>query len=83
MKLVQKFEWGEVLWLHEPENSSERLSAGLVKFFPGSRQGQHLHFGEEQILFALSGRGIHRLNGKEEVISEGMLIHCLLFPSTR
>jgi AraC-like DNA-binding protein/quercetin dioxygenase-like cupin family protein len=76
MKLVQKFEWGEVLWLHEPENSSERLSAGLVKFFPGSRQGQHVHFGEEQILFALSGSGIHRLNGKEEVISEGMLIHC-------
>jgi len=76
MKLVQKFEWGEVLWLHEPENSAERLSAGLVKFFPGSRQGRHVHFGEEQILFALSGRGVHRLNGKEEEISEGMLIHC-------
>lgn len=76
MKLVQKFEWGEVLWLHEPANSSERLSAGLVKFFPGSRQGQHVHFGEEQILFALNGKGLHRLNGREEEISEGMLIHC-------
>jgi AraC-like DNA-binding protein/quercetin dioxygenase-like cupin family protein len=76
MKLVQRFEWGEVVWLHEPGNSSERLSAGLVKFFPGSRQGQHVHFGEEQILFALNGKGVHRLNGKEEEISEGMLIHC-------
>lgn len=73
---VQKFEWGEVAWLHEPENSDERLSSGLVKFFPGRKQSQHVHFGEEQILYALSGRGVHRLNGREEKIREGMLIHC-------
>jgi AraC-like DNA-binding protein/mannose-6-phosphate isomerase-like protein (cupin superfamily) len=73
---VQKFDWGEVLWLHEPVGSSERLSAGLVKFFPGRKQSQHVHFGEEQILFAMSGSGVHRLNGREEEISAGMLIHC-------
>ncbi|MBP1744943.1 MAG: Cupin 2 conserved barrel domain protein [Firmicutes bacterium] len=73
---VQKFEWGEVVWLHEPVDSAERLSAGLVKFFPGRKQSQHVHFGEEQILFAISGRGVHRLNGREEEIREGMLIHC-------
>lgn len=73
---VQKFDWGEVLWLHEPADSSERLSAGLVKFFPGRKQSQHVHFGEEQILFAMSGSGVHRLNGREEEISAGMLIHC-------
>lgn len=73
---VQKFEWGEVAWLHEPENPDERLSSGLVRFFPGRKQSQHVHFGEEQILYTLSGRGVHRLNGREEKISGGMLIHC-------
>lgn len=73
---VQKFDWGEVVWLHEPAGSSERLSAGLVKFFPGRKQSQHVHFGEEQILFAMGGSGVHRLNGREEEISAGMLIHC-------
>ena len=73
---VQKFDWGEVVWLHEPVDSTERLSAGLVKFFPGRKQSQHVHFGEEQILFTLSGRGVHMLNGMAEEVCVGMLIHC-------
>lgn len=74
---IQKFDWGEVVWLHEPSNLlTQRLSSGLVKFFPGKKQRQHIHFGEEQILYVISGQGIHMLNGKEEKISEGMLIHC-------
>jgi|GEM_PF-1093488 len=74
---VQEFDWGEVVWLHEPANfSTQRLSAGLVKFFPGKKQRQHIHFGEEQLLYVISGQGVHMLNGKEEKISEGMLIHC-------
>lgn len=73
---IQKFEWGEVQWLHEPDDVTQRLSAGLVKFYPGKNQGRHVHFGEEQILYIISGRGIQRLNGKEEEIQSGMLIHC-------
>lgn len=74
---IQRFDWGEVVWLHEPSDlSDQRLSAGLVKFFPGKNQGQHIHFGEEQILYVINGNGVHKLNGKEEKISEGMLIHC-------
>lgn len=73
---VQKFEWGEVVWLHEPTNLlTERLSAGLVKFFPGKSQYSHIHFGEEQILYVLSGEGIHMVNGEEKHIKEGMLMH--------
>lgn len=73
---VQKFEWGEVVWLHEPTNLlTERLSAGLVKFFPGKSQYSHIHFGEEQILYVLSGEGIHMVNGEKKHIKEGMLMH--------
>lgn len=74
---IQRFEWGEVAWLHEPSNLlDERLSAGLVKFFPGKMQKQHIHFGEEQIMFIIQGIGIHMLNGVKEEIREGMLVHC-------
>lgn len=74
---VQKFDWGELIWLHEPKNLlTERLSAGLVKFFPGKSQLSHIHFGEEQILYVLSGEGIHILNGEKKNINKDMLIHC-------
>ena len=74
---VQKFDWGEMIWLHEPSNFlTERLSAGLIKFRPNMSQGSHVHFGEEQILYVISGEGIHVVNGEKENISEGMLLHC-------
>lgn len=74
---VQKFDWGEVAWIHEPSNSlTERLSAGFVKFFPGMSQSSHVHFGEEQILYIISGKGINVINGEKQSVSEGALIHC-------
>jgi len=73
---IQKFDWGEVQWLHEPDDMTQRLSAGLVRFYPGKNQGRHVHFGEEQILYVISGKGIQKLNGREEDIHSGMLIHC-------
>lgn len=74
---VQKFEWGEVVWLHEPSGLlNERLSAGLVKFFPGKKQRHHIHFGEEQILYVIEGSGTHILNGKQDDILKGMMVHC-------
>lgn len=74
---IQKFEWGEVIWLHEPKPSSlERMSVGLVKFFPKSKHVRHSHFGEEQILYTLQGKGMHLINGEEKIISQGMVLHC-------
>lgn len=74
---IQKFDWGEVTWLHEPSNLlTQRLSAGLVKFFPGKKQTRHVHFGEEQILYVIKGQGIHKINGEEKKLEKGMLIHC-------
>lgn len=33
---VQKFDWGEVMWIHEPSKTQfNRLSAGIVRFFSG------------------------------------------------
>jgi len=77
LKNCQKFEWGEVVWVHEPTDSDmERLSAGLVKFYPHTYQSRHFHFGEEQILYVIKGNGIQKINKVEYHIKEGMLIHC-------
>jgi AraC-like DNA-binding protein/quercetin dioxygenase-like cupin family protein/ligand-binding sensor protein len=74
---IQRFEWGEVMWLHEPkQHSLERMSVGLVKLFAKSKHTKHSHFGEEQILYTLQGEGIHQINGEEKIISEGMFLHC-------
>ncbi|SHJ93380.1 PocR ligand-binding domain-containing protein [Paramaledivibacter caminithermalis] len=74
---IQKFEWGEVIWIHEPKQPNlERMSVGLVKLFPKSKHVRHFHFGEEQILYTLQGKGIHRINDEEKIISQGMILHC-------
>ncbi|WP_432662007.1 PocR ligand-binding domain-containing protein [Wukongibacter baidiensis] len=76
-KEIQRFEWGEVIWIHEPKRpNTERMSVGLVKIFPKSTHVRHSHLGEEQILYTLQGTGTHRLNGEEKKISQGMLLHC-------
>ncbi len=76
-KDIQKFEWGEVLWLHEPSRvDTQRLSTGLVRIFPKARHQRHFHFGEEQILYVLKGRGIQLVNGEKKEIYEGMVLHC-------
>ncbi|RKD24922.1 AraC-type DNA-binding protein [Caminicella sporogenes DSM 14501] len=75
-KDIQYFDWGEVLWIHEPKIETHRLSAGLVKIFPKKRHDKHFHFGEEQILYVIQGCGIHKVNGKEEKIEKDMILHC-------
>lgn len=74
---IQKFEWGYIKWLHEPKDLQvERMSAALVTFYPRKKQVKHLHAGEEQIMYVVSGKGYHRLNGDEHLISKGMVFHC-------
>ncbi|WP_432405843.1 PocR ligand-binding domain-containing protein [Wukongibacter sp. M2B1] len=76
-KDTQRFEWGEVIWIHEPKRQkTERMSVGLVKIFPKSKHVRHSHLGEEQILYTLQGTGVHKVNGEEKKIGQGMLLHC-------
>lgn len=74
---VQKFQWGEVAWIHQPSHTgNERMSIGLVTIFPNSKHERHFHFGEEQVLFVLEGSGIQRIDGRENIMKAGMIVHC-------
>lgn len=74
---VQKFDWGEVTWIHEPSKTQfNRLSAGIVKFFPKNCQEKHFHLSEEQLLYVIQGEGIQVIDGKKVNIKGKSIVYC-------
>lgn len=72
----QDFDWGHVEWLDEPEDvGSGRMLVGHVVFLPGKQQGRHLHTGDEQMLYTISGRGEHWINDKFYPLIPGTVYH--------
>lgn len=45
----------------------ERLSVGLVTIDANSTNYEHLHSGDEQVIYVISGRGQQFINGEEEL----------------
>ncbi|MFL8712084.1 helix-turn-helix domain-containing protein [Clostridioides sp. GD02377] len=74
---VQKFDWGEVTWIHEPSKTQfNRLSAGIVRFFPKNCQEKHFHLSEEQLLYVIQGEGLQVIDGKKVNIKEKSIVYC-------
>ena len=72
----QYFEWGTVKWLHEPEDvNTGKLMVGHISFLPNSDQKNHLHTGDEQILYVLSGKGVQWVDGEEYPLFYGRIYH--------
>lgn len=72
----QRFKWGRYQWFVEPRNlGTDRLSAGLVTFEPGARQDYHQHNREEQVLYVISGSGLHWQDEVEKRIGRGDILH--------
>jgi len=72
----QSFEWGYVRWLHEPEDLEKgKLVVGHVTFFPHKKQENHLHTGDEQILYTISGKGEHNIDGHSYPLLPGTVYH--------
>ncbi len=72
----QVFDWGTIRWLDEPEDSNDgKLLVGHVTFLPQKLQDEHLHTGDEQILYIISGQGEHRIDNKVYPIIPGMVYH--------
>ena len=74
---VQKFEWGEAFWIHEPSVSSHnRASVAITKHFPNMIQEKHFHMSEEQIIYVVEGEGVHIINGEKNNINKSMFLYC-------
>jgi len=72
----QYFDWGTVKWLEEPGDFKKgELLVGHVTFLPHKKQDEHLHTGDEQILYIISGIGEHWIDGHVHPLVPGMVYH--------
>lgn len=79
---TQRFEWGSILWFVEPSDLDiERLSIGLVSFYPNTVQEEHFHSGDEQVIYVVSGHGSQIIDGQVYPLKPGDLRH--IAPYTR
>jgi len=71
-----QFDWGRIKWLSTPHvTGSERLSAGIVQLAPKEGHERHNHPDSEEILYAISGEGIQTIDGEEQRIAAGEMVH--------
>jgi quercetin dioxygenase-like cupin family protein/ligand-binding sensor protein/two-component sensor histidine kinase len=72
----QNFDWGHIIWLHEPEDAQNgRMMVGHVFFMARKQQGRHLHTGDEQMIYTISGKGEHWVNNKFYPLVPGTVYH--------
>jgi len=65
------------LWkkLIGPEDGGcKNMIFGVVSFPPGSNPGTHVHSGEEEIIYVLSGRGETKVGGKIFPLEPGVAV---------
>ena len=68
----QNFHWGRARWLVEPDSlGTERVSVGLITIAPRSDDREHSHYGEEQVIYVISGQGRHTVNGQTSTFGPG------------
>ncbi len=68
----QKMAWGSISWLIEPDNSGlGRVSIGILSFDAFQKEEEHYHTQEEHLIYILSGRGYHIVNGSRSPLKPG------------
>lgn len=74
---MQSFEWGHIEWIYEPDsnNSLNNMSIGIVTILPNKRQNRHIHYGDEQVIYVLSGEGNQLIGDKVSDIKLGQIYH--------
>lgn len=73
----QFFDWGQIQWQYEPEknNSRSNMNIGIITIYPGKRQNMHIHYGDEQVLYVLSGEGKQIVDDEITLIHPGSIFH--------
>jgi quercetin dioxygenase-like cupin family protein/ligand-binding sensor protein len=71
------FNWGRIEWLYEPDtaDTANPISIGIQTISPGRTQAKHVHHGDEQFLYVLSGTGREVINGKASIKGAGSFFH--------
>jgi len=73
MGKIQNFDWGYIDWIYDSDmiNSPNNLHVGISSILPGKRQKEHVHYGDEQVLYVLSGMGEQIIDKKSSTKKRG------------
>ncbi len=72
---TEEFDWGTLKWLMSGENSpGAEQTVGIAQIFPGKGNPVHYHPNCEEVLYMISGRGIHSLGEERIELCPGMAI---------
>lgn len=76
-KNIQSFDWGYIEWVYEPEskNSLNNMSIGIATILPNKRQNRHIHYGDEQVIYILSGEGNQLIGDRVFATKAGQIYH--------
>ncbi len=74
---IQLFEWGQIEWIYEPNSNDSMniINVGITTIFQNKRQHSHIHYGNEQVIYVLSGKGIQLIEDKISNINKGLIYH--------
>ncbi|MGE5633143.1 MAG: histidine kinase [Caulobacteraceae bacterium] len=74
---IQYFDWGYIEWMYEPEygSSTNIMHIGITTILPEKRQKKHIHYGDEQLLYVLSGKGEQLIGDTVNIIEPGSYFH--------
>lgn len=74
---IQETDWGYVEWqhIHEEDNPRQSMNIGRTVILPGKHQVEHVHYGQEQLVYILSGEGIYVINGERRRCAEGAVLY--------
>lgn len=71
---LEEFAYGRFEWIRLPdERTPDGISIGRCIIEPGKEWPNHHHSGYEQMMYVVSGRGIHRVNGEIRELSPGIV----------
>lgn len=74
---MQFFNWGKIEWVYEADSigSLNVMNVGIATIDPGKRQNKHVHYGDEQILYVISGKGRQQVGNEIHTIKAGSIHH--------
>lgn len=74
---VQVMEWGYIDWKHvkSENNPRQNMNIGIVVIEPGRHLAEHVHYGQEQLLYVLQGEGIYYINGERIASEPGQIFY--------
>lgn len=76
MKNIQELDWGSIDWIYEPEaGNRDNMRVGISTMRPHTAQARHIHCGDEQLIYIISGTGKHWIEGEESDIIPGKIFH--------